>query len=52
MLISTLAFELVDEPVQWSGRDGEGFLTGAVVHVAANALLDWHGARHRKRSGG
>ena len=53
VLISALAFELVDEAVQQGGAvaTAVGFLTGAVVYVAANALLDRRGARHRKRSG-
>jgi ZIP family zinc transporter len=54
VLISALAFELVDEAVQGGGLGPTviGFLGGAVVYVAANALLDRRGARHRKRSGG
>jgi zinc transporter, ZIP family len=53
VLISALAFELVDEAVQEGGAvaTAVGFLAGAAVYVAANALLDRHGARHRKRSG-
>jgi zinc transporter, ZIP family len=53
VLISALAFELVDEAVREGGAvaTGVGFLAGAIVYVAANALLDRHGARHRKRSG-
>ena len=53
VLISALAFELVDEAVQEGGAAATavGFLAGAAVYVAANALLDRHGARHRKRSG-
>jgi len=53
VLISALAFELVDEAVQQGGAAATaiGFLAGAVVYVAANALLDRRGARHRKRSG-
>src|SRR3954454_4800155 len=53
VLISALAFELVDEAVRGGGLGPTviGFLGGAVVYVAANALLDRHGARHRKRSG-
>jgi zinc transporter, ZIP family len=50
---SALAFELVDEAVREGGAvaTAVGFLAGAAVYVAANALLDRHGARHRKRSG-
>jgi zinc transporter, ZIP family len=53
VLISALAFELVDEAVREGGAvaTAVGFLVGAIVYVAANALLDRHGARHRKRSG-
>jgi ZIP family zinc transporter len=53
VLISALAFELVDEAVREGGAvaTAVGFLAGAAVYVAANALLDRHGARHRKRSG-
>ena len=54
VLISALAFELVDEAVRQGGAVATtiGFIAGAIVYVAANALLDRHGARHRKRSGG
>jgi ZIP family zinc transporter len=54
VLISALAFELVDEAVHQGGATATttGFLIGAIVYVAANALLDRRGARHRKRSGG
>jgi zinc transporter, ZIP family len=53
VLISALAFELVDEAVREGGAvaTAVGFLAGAAVYVAANALLARHGARHRKRSG-
>jgi len=53
VLISALAFELVDEAVRQGGAVATtiGFITGAIVYVAANALLDRRGARHRKRSG-
>jgi len=54
VLISALAFELVEEAVNGGGLwpTVGGFLTGAVVYVAANALLARKGAKHRKRSGG
>src|SRR3954454_11794767 len=54
VLISALAFELVDEAVRQGGAvaTAVGFLIGAVVYVAANAALDRRGARHRKRSAG
>ena len=52
VLISALAFELVDEAVQGGGLWPTvfGFLAGAVVYVSANALLARSGAKHRKRS--
>jgi ZIP family zinc transporter len=54
VLISAMAFDLVDEAARGGGLwpTVAGFLTGAVVYVAANALLARQGARHRKRSGG
>jgi len=53
VLISALAFDLVDEAETTGGLIPTvlGFLTGALVYVAANVLLARHGARHRKRSG-
>ncbi|MDQ0674477.1 MULTISPECIES: ZIP family metal transporter [Micrococcaceae] len=53
VLISALAFELVDEAVQGGGLwpTAVGFLAGAVVYVGANMLLARAGAKHRKRSG-
>lgn len=53
VLISALAFDLVDEAVRQGGAIATcaGFLAGAVVYVVANALLDRREARHRKRSG-
>jgi ZIP family zinc transporter len=53
VLISALAFELVDEAVQGGGLwpTAMGFLAGAVVYVGANMLLARAGAKHRKRSG-
>jgi zinc transporter, ZIP family len=52
VLISALAFELVDEAERKGGLGAAagGFLGGALAYVAANALLDRRGARHRKRS--
>ncbi|SDQ11822.1 zinc transporter, ZIP family [Leucobacter chromiiresistens] len=54
VLISALAFELVDEAADGGGLipTVSGFLTGAVIFVAANAVLARKGARHRKRSSG
>ncbi len=53
VLISALAFELVDEAVQGGGLwpTVVGFLAGAVVYVGANMMLARAGAKHRKRSG-
>jgi ZIP family zinc transporter len=53
VLISALAFDLVDEAESSGGLTATivGFLSGAVVYVAANVVLDKRGARHRKRSG-
>ncbi len=53
VLISALAFELVDEAVATGGLFATvlGFLTGAVVYVGLNVVLARRGARHRKRSG-
>lgn len=53
VLISALAFELVDEAVQSGGLPATagGFLAGAAAYVGANILLARFGARHRKRSG-
>jgi ZIP family zinc transporter len=54
VLISALAFGLVQEAVNGGGLWPTigGFATGAVVYVAANALLARKGAKDRKRSGG
>lgn len=54
VLISALAFELVEEAVQTGGLTATvlGFLTGAFTYVVVNLLLARYGARHRKRSGG
>jgi zinc transporter, ZIP family len=53
VLISALAFDLMDEAFQRGGFDAcaIGFLGGAVVYTLANWVLDKHGAKHRKRSG-
>ena len=53
VLISALAFELVDEAVESGGLTATvwGFFAGAVAYVGANVLLARAGARHRKRSG-
>jgi ZIP family zinc transporter len=53
VLISALAFELMDEAYKRGGLDstGLGFVGGAAVYTAANWLLARRGAKHRKRSG-
>ncbi|OLY95034.1 ZIP family metal transporter [Cnuella takakiae] len=53
VLISALAFELMDEAYQSGGFGAAaiGFLTGALMYTLANYLLNRQGARHRKRSG-
>lgn len=52
VLISALAFDLMDDAFKRGGFDSTsiGFLLGAGVYTAANALLCRHGAQHRKRS--
>src|SRR3954451_943098 len=54
VLISAVAFDLMEEAARIGGLGPAalGVLVGAVVSLAANALLARHGARHRKRSGG
>jgi len=54
VLISAVAFDLMEEAVETGGLTATalGFLGGAVVYLAANALLARRGAQHRKRSGG
>lgn len=53
VLISALSFELMDEAYQSGGfaATSVGFLCGAAVYTAVNALLAQQGAKHRKRSG-
>ena len=53
VLISAVAFDLVGDASEHAGLVpvAGGFLLGAVVYVAANAVLARHGAQHRKRSG-
>lgn len=54
VLISALAFELMDEAYQRGGFGAAagGFITGALIYTIANYLLNKQGAKHRKRSGG
>jgi ZIP family zinc transporter len=53
VLISALAFELVDDAVEGGGLLATvgGFLAGALIFVGSNVLLSRAGAKHRKRSG-
>jgi len=53
VLISALAFELMDEAYKRGGLDatGVGFVGGAAIYTAANWVLARQGAKHRKRSG-
>lgn len=52
ILISALAFELMDEAYKQGGYDSTslGFIAGSVVYTLANLYLARKGARHRKRS--
>jgi ZIP family zinc transporter len=54
VLISALAFELMDEAFQRGGFGAAaiGFLSGAVVFTFISIWLDRRGAKHRKRSKG
>jgi zinc transporter, ZIP family len=54
VLISTLAFDLMDEAEQTGGLGPTlaGFVGGAIAYVACNLALARYGARHRKRSTG
>jgi ZIP family zinc transporter len=54
VLISALAFDLMDEAYQRGGLDATsiGFFGGAALFTGANVILARHGAKHRKRSGG
>ncbi len=54
VLISALAFDLMDEAYRRGGfgSTSAGFVGGAVVYTAANAILARRGAKHRKRSSG
>jgi ZIP family zinc transporter len=53
VLISALAFELMEEAYRKGGLDstGIGFIGGAAVYTGVNLLLARYGAKHRKRSG-
>lgn len=54
VLISALAFELMDEAFERGGLDSTsfGFLAGGLVYTGVDYLLAHRGAKHRKRSGG
>ncbi|SDL11369.1 zinc transporter, ZIP family [Catalinimonas alkaloidigena] len=53
VLISALSFELMEDAFERGGFDATalGFVAGAALYTAANWLLSYYGARHRKRSG-
>ncbi|WP_207458977.1 hypothetical protein [Azospirillum sp. SYSU D00513] len=53
VLISTVAFELMDEAYRTGGFDSTaiGFVAGSVVYTAANIYISRRGGKHRKRSG-
>ncbi|WP_243696759.1 ZIP family metal transporter [Labedella gwakjiensis] len=53
VLISALAFDLVQEAEESGGflPTMAGFLSGAIVYVGLNLLLDWRDARNRRGSG-
>lgn len=53
VLISAVAFDLIDDAHRRGGLVPTviGAVIGAVAYWAANAVLAWRGARHRKRSG-
>lgn len=52
VLLSVIAFELADHAYQRAGLMPVtlGFVAGAIVYTAANRLLAYWGAKHRKRS--
>jgi ZIP family zinc transporter len=54
VLVSAVAFDLMQRAADTGGLfpTALGFLGGALVYLAANAVLARRGARHRKRSGG
>jgi zinc transporter, ZIP family len=55
VLISAVAFELVEEGIQTAGRLREvavGLFSGSLVYFAGDALIDRFGGANRKRSGG
>ena len=53
VLISALTFDLMEEAYEQGGltSTATGFITGAIVFTAANLMLAYWGAQHRKRSG-
>jgi ZIP family zinc transporter len=53
VLISAVAFDLMEEAAKNGGLlpAAVGFLSGALLYLAANGALARRGARHRKRSG-
>lgn len=53
VLISAVAFELMDEAYRTGGFDaaGVGLFAGALVYTLANIVVSRGGGKHRKRSG-
>lgn len=53
VLFSALSFDLMEEALARGGLGGTalGFITGALIYTAANAIISRRGARHRKRAG-
>jgi ZIP family zinc transporter len=53
VLVSALAFDLVDEAYRHSGAivAGGGFIVGALIFTGGTLALNHRGARNRKRSG-
>jgi len=53
VLISAVAFELMDEAYRQGGFDAAAFglITGALIFTAANYAISRTGGKHRKRSG-
>lgn len=52
VLISALSFDLMQEAVDIGGLNASltGFLIGVLIYTLANGILDFYGAKHRKRS--
>src|SRR4051794_4549750 len=52
VLISSVAFELMNEAYRVGGIDAAaiGLLSGSLTFFGADALVNWYGGKHRKRS--